>query len=79
MAQWYSLPANAEMQETRDDPLEKKWQCPTVFLPRESCEQRSLVGYSSWRHRESDMTEHTQYHGAAICAHFLLPKCVVNS
>ena len=40
-----SLPANAEMQETRDDALEKKWQCPPVFLPRKSCEHRSLVGY----------------------------------
>ena len=73
-----SLPANAEMQETRDDALEKKWQCPPVFLPRKSCEHRSLVGYSSWRHKR-DTTEHTQYHAATICAHFLLPKCVVNS
>ena len=31
---------------------------PPVFLPGESQEQRSLVGYSSWGHKESDITEH---------------------
>ena len=34
-----------------------------VFLPGESHGQRSLVGYSLWGHKESDMTEqlaHTQ-------------------
>ena len=29
----------------------------TVFLPGESHGQRSLVGYSSWGHKESDMAE----------------------
>ena len=28
-----------------------------VFLPRESHGQRSLIGYSPWGHKESDMTE----------------------
>ena len=28
-----------------------------VFLPRECHGQRSLVGYSQWRHKESDTTE----------------------
>ena len=28
-----------------------------VFLPGESPEQQSLVGYSSWNHKESDTTE----------------------
>ena len=27
------------------------------FLPEKSHEQRSLVGYSPWGHKESDMTE----------------------
>ena len=27
------------------------------FLPRKSHGQRSLAGYSSWGHKESDMTE----------------------
>ena len=29
-----------------------------VFLPRESQGQKSLVGYSSWGRKESDVTEH---------------------
>ena len=35
----------------------KKWQPTPVFLPGESHGQRSLVGYSPWGHKESDMTE----------------------
>ena len=30
-----------------------------VFLPGESHGQRSLMGYSPWGHKESDMTEMT--------------------
>ena len=30
-----------------------------LFLPGESHSQRSLAGYSSWGHKESDMTEGT--------------------
>ena len=33
------------------------WQPTPVFLPGEFHGQRSLVGYSSWGHKESDMTE----------------------
>ena len=41
---------------SREDPLEKR--IPTaVFLPRELQRQRSLVDYSPWGHKESDMTE----------------------
>ena len=29
-------------------PWRRAWQCTPVFLPRESPEQRSLVGYSPW-------------------------------
>ena len=36
----------------------RKRQPSPVFLPGKSHEQRSLVGYSSWGHKESDMTEH---------------------
>ena len=37
-------------------------QQPTpVFLPGESLGQRSLVGYSPWGHKESDMTEATEH------------------
>ena len=36
----------------------RKWQPTPVFLPGESHGQRSLVGYSPWSRKESDMTEH---------------------
>ena len=38
-------------------PCRKKWQATPVFLPGKSQGQRSLVGYSSWGHKESDTTE----------------------
>ena len=41
----------------RDSPLEKGMAITPVFLPGESCGQRSLVGYSPQGHSESDMTE----------------------
>ena len=34
-------------------PWSRKWQPTSVFLPGESHEQRSLVGYSPWGHKES--------------------------
>ena len=34
----------------------------SVLLPGKSHEQRSLVGYSSWGHRESDTTERLHFH-----------------
>ena len=38
--------------------LEKEWQpTPTVLLPGNSHGQRSLVGYSPWGRKESDMAE----------------------
>ena len=37
----------------------RREQLPTpVFLPRKSCGQRSLAGYSRWGRKESDTTEH---------------------
>ena len=38
-------------------PWRRKWKPTPVFLPGESDGQRSLVGYSSWGHRQSDMAE----------------------
>ena len=65
------------MRETRihflgqEDPLEKGWQPTPVFLPGEFHWQRSLVCYSPWVCKESDMTEymdrkawHAAVHGA---------------
>ena len=37
--------------------LEEKMATPPVFLPGEFYGQRSPAGYSSWGHKESDMTE----------------------
>ena len=37
----------------------RKRQPTPVFLPRESCEQRNLVGCCPWDRTESDMTEAT--------------------
>ena len=37
----------------------RKWQPTPVFLPGESCGQRSLVGCCPWSCTESDMTEAT--------------------
>ena len=36
---------------------EKEMEPTPVFLPGKSHRQRSLVGYSSWSDKESDMTE----------------------
>ena len=38
-------------------PWRRKWHPTPVFLPGESHGGRSLVGYSPWGHKESDMTE----------------------
>ena len=40
-------------------PWRRAWQPTPVFLPGESHEQRSLVGYSHWACKESDMTKHS--------------------
>ena len=41
----------------RKIPWRRKWQSTPVFWPGESHGQRSLVGYSLWDRKESDMTE----------------------
>ena len=49
-----------------EDPWRRKWQPTPVFLPRKSHGWRSLIGYSPWGHKESDMTERlhfTSLHG----------------
>ena len=41
-------------------PLENqsvKWQPTPIFLPGKFYGQRSLGGYSTWGHKESDMTK----------------------
>ena len=60
-----NLPANAG--DTGDEssipgsgrfPWRRAWPPTPVFLPGESCGQRSLVGYSPWSCTESDTTGH---------------------
>ena len=41
---------------SQEDPLEKGMQATPVFLLGEFHEVGSLAGYSSWSHKESDMT-----------------------
>ena len=40
----------------RKIPWRREWRPTPVFLPGEFYEQRRLVGYSPWGHKESDMT-----------------------
>ena len=64
-----NLPANAgDVKRCGFDPWVRKipwrreWQPTPVFLPGKSHGQRSLVGYSSWRGKESDATEQLSPH-----------------
>ena len=43
----------------RKMPWRRAWQPTREFLPGESHRQRSLAGYSSWGHKESDTSETT--------------------
>ena len=40
----------------------REWPPTPVFLPGESHGQRTLIGYSPWGRKESDMTEQLQFH-----------------
>ena len=57
-----------ETQETWVQSLSKihwkrSWQPTPIFLPGKFHEQRSLAGYNSWGHKESDMTKHAHTWG----------------
>ena len=43
--------------QVRKIPWRREWQPTPIFLPGEFHGQRSLVGYSPWGHKESNMTE----------------------
>ena len=47
----------------------RAWQPTPVFLPGESHGQRSLVGYSPWGPKESDMTEATEHTCVGLVRH----------
>ena len=44
-----------------------QWKPTLVLLPGKSHGQRSLVGYSPWGHKESDMTERLHFHFSLSC------------
>ena len=46
----------------RKIPWRMKWQPTPVLLPGKSHGWRSLVGYSSWGHKELDTTELLHFH-----------------
>ena len=50
-----------------EDPLEKGMQPTPEFLPGEFHGQRSLVDYSPWGHKESDITEQLSTHTYHKC------------
>ena len=45
----------------QEDPLEKEMATTPVLLSGKFREQRSLVGYSPWGRKESDMTERLHF------------------
>ena len=48
-------------------PWRRAWQPTPVFFPGEPHGQRSLVGYSPWGYKESDMTERLSRHPVYKC------------
>ena len=48
-------------------PWRRKWQPTPVFLLGKSHGWRSLVGYSPWDCKESDMTEQLCFHFSLFC------------
>ena len=56
-----NLPSNAgdrsALGSIPGDPLEKEMATHPGFLARKSRGQKSLVGYSPWGHKESEMNE----------------------
>ena len=55
----------------------RKWQPTPVFLLGKSHERGSLVGYSPWGHKESDMTERLQFLlGNELGLMYVIEMCV---
>ena len=54
----------------------RKWQPTPVFLPGESHGWKSLVGYSPWGRKESDMTERAHFTSLhSNCIYLTLSIC----
>ena len=62
-----------------EDPLENEWQLTPVLLPGESRGWRSLLGYSSWGHKESDMTERLHFVIVVLSAPFDNTSSVIKA
>ena len=60
-------------------PWRRKWQYTPVLLPGKSHGQRSLVGYSLWGRKESDMTERLHFTNVPMSRSFSARKknCIV--
>ena len=56
-------------------PWGRERQPTSVFLPGKSHGQTSLVGYSLWGHKESDMTERMRMHTHSHTHTLLLNRC----
>ena len=55
----------------RTIPWRRKWQPTPVLLPGKCRGRRSLVGYSPWGHKESDLTEQAHMHALGMFRVFL--------
>ena len=81
-----NLPAKQETGLLSLDPedlLEEVMATHSSMLPWRIPGQRSLVGYSPWGRKESDMTEKTENAGRRIrrlsCCRGKRPECILNS
>ena len=54
-------------------PWRRKWQPTRVFLPGKTHGQRSLVGYSPWSCKKSDMTEHNDSNNNSVTHYCFYP------
>ena len=55
----------------RKTPWRRKWQPTPVLLPGDSHGGRSLVGYSPWGRKESDVTEQLQFQTSLCSLHLV--------
>ena len=51
-------------------PWSRKWHPTPVFLPEKFQGQRSLVGYSPWGYKESNLTKQLKTHPLNACSTF---------
>ena len=62
-----------------EDPWSRKWQPTSVFSPGKFHGRSSLIGYSAWGCKESDMTEHSTHHSNipfCVCVYIYMYVCM---